>query len=368
MKLVMRVLLVLAFLVVLTRGALASDDWFTTDFQFDLQPPPGVFVMWDGTLGMATSNTTGRSLLNRVGVDVCPVRGVDLFALGHWLDFDMKRTNRYTFDVSGRTLGLRLQVLPENRNFVGITAGVMQEDNSLGRVYRNGVDIGLSAPSEASFYGFLLAGRQVSKRLRVQLGLQSGNVSVGPIKATQWEWSLGSEYWFDKRLSLAGNVKQITVTGLPTNDNLSLRLNYRPSPSTQFQFRTDYFTKGATGQMLVSDPLAQTLGTRFQGTPTLSFSLQAGVRFGFGRTVDARPSDGGCEMKPAKPASKTDGGAQTGVKSGSDSKGGGPKPPKSVNGVEGGEQKAPKAGGESDGSIQKTPSAGDGTERSDKSP
>lgn len=291
----------------------ASEDWYTTDFQTDFQPPAGIGAFYDFSNILTPSDISGNILVQKYGIEAEPIPGVELFLAGQHLGFDAKRTNHYQFDFAGSDYGLKLTVLPERHNVLGLDVGVCQEQNFPNHVFKNGADLNLISPSDSAFYGFLLMSKQISPKWRVNAGVKWGNAYAGPVNGSSYNWSAGAEYQLAKNLSLQGNFKQTFLEGLNSNENLSLRLKYEPVTNLQLQLEGDYYTNGLLGQVpaleLISD---LTTANRFENRGVAAIGLSLKYRFNFSGNAgttsppppNTKPSKDEQKSNEAKPPSE----------------------------------------------------------------
>ena len=282
----------------------AADDYLTTDFQVDLQPQPGLQIFYQPGVFLTPSSVKGTVLPQRYGVMITPIRGLDLFAYGQHLGLDVKRTNRYAFNMAGRDLGLRFAVLPEWRNPVGVDVGVVHEANYPNHIFRNGSDLLLTSPSDSCLYTFVLATRKVSPTLRLNAGVEWGQVRVGPQLGNAWSWSLGSEHALRPDLDLGLNLKQLYLQGQSTNEQLSARLRWKPIEALRVQLEGSLYTHGLRAQVPALVPYSTvSFSQSFESKAMAAVQLDLSYRFDWVKAAEsAAPARPAAEAKPAPSA------------------------------------------------------------------
>lgn len=274
----------LAAATLLTTGlSSASEDHLTTDFQEKQQPKPGVqlFYVFKGIL--PPSDVDGSSTLQKYGIDVAPSKYFDIYLVHQSFDNDLERTNRFQYDLSGTNFGVRFHPLREEDHWLGLTLGANWENSSSSRIFRNGVDLGISNPDENSNYYSVLLTKPIDEKLRLNAGAKFGTARVGNIKGHSNTYALGAAYDFTPKFGVQGNYKITDLEGLDKNHTFALNLKYRPSENIKLQLNADLHTNGVTGFYPVTEPLIpssyrQRFGNRATGAIgfTASFSLGQG--------------------------------------------------------------------------------------------
>lgn len=310
--------LVGTLLSALSLSAQASEDYFTTDFQWKIDPRTGIYTFYEVQGAIVGDGVSGTSFVQKYGADVSLFDRVDLFVVGQRGDTDLERTNRYAFSFSGRSLGIRFHALREVESGVALTVGYQNEEYGVGPIYRNDVNLNITGPGEIAHYGFLLASKEVAPHIRVNAGFKGGNTSVGPQDAFSWNWSVGAEWEFADNWSLQGNYKQINLGDFESNHNLALRLNYSPADAVRLQLSGNLYTNGLLGvypglQPIIPSDYFDRFGTQAQGTIGFNASFAFGDESASPTTpprteapAEAPPTNGEQGTPNAEPAPGTD--------------------------------------------------------------
>ena len=278
-----KIKLLAAATLVTTGVGLASEDHLTTDFQEKQQPKPGVQVFYVLKSILPPSDVEGSSTLQKYGIDVAPSKYFEIYVVHQGFDNNLKRTNRFQYDLSGSNFGVRFHPLREEDHWLGLTLGANWENYSSSRIFRNGIDLGISNPDEHSNYYSVLLTKPIDEKLRLNAGAKFGTARVGNIKGHSNTYALGAAYDFTPKFGVQGNYKITDLEGLDKNHTFALNLKYRPNENIKLQLNADLHTNGVTGFYPVTEPLIpgsyrQRFGNKATGAIgfTASFSLGQG--------------------------------------------------------------------------------------------
>lgn len=281
------------FLVSMALSGLcqASEDHLTTDFQEKLQPDPGVQVFYVLKSIIPPSDVDGSSTLQKYGIDVAPCKYFDVYVVGQDFNNDLSRTNRFQYSMDGSNVGFRIHPLREEDHWLGLTVGANWEKNTPSRIYRNGVDLGISNFDETSTYYSVLLTKPIDDKLRINAGAKFGRAKVGPVEGHSNTYALGLSYDFTPKFGVQGNYKITDLEGLDQNHTFGLNLKYRPNENIKLQLNADLHTNGVTGLYPVTEPLIprsyrQRFGNKAVGA--IGFSASFALGQGSSRRVDPR--------------------------------------------------------------------------------
>ncbi len=274
--------------LLLSSPAGAGEDFFSTDFLWRLENDPDIYTFYQLSNAVVGNGVSGSSSLQKFGVMAALPR-VDLFYVGLDSQTSLQRTNRYSFDFVGSSLGVRLHILEEKEGDpLGLVIGYQNEAYYPGAVFRNGTDLGITSPPEYSNYGFILGTKKVTDNLRVNAGVKLGTANVSFLNGYSRSYAAGLEYQVTDNFAIQGNYKLIELQGVPTNNNLGLRFKWDATDNVHISLNTDYYSKGLSGQYPVTYPLIpQDFFDRFGSKPQLTYGLQMGFTFGQGSPTGA---------------------------------------------------------------------------------
>lgn len=223
----------------------ASEDYYTTDFLYPVQPLHGAYhLFYSNSWSYPGQDITGSVSTGKWGADAAPFRGLDLFYVGEKMAGDLKRTNRYQFSMAGSNFGFKVALLPEERNWLGLSAGACWESYTPGDIFKNDINLKVQNPKETSRYYFVLGTKKLRENLWLSGGSKWGTVDMGPRKLFAYNASANLDWQINTKLMLSGNLKYYYLEDYPGNWNPSLRLNYKPAEPFYLQAHVGYYSHG----------------------------------------------------------------------------------------------------------------------------
>jgi hypothetical protein len=284
MRLRCALLLIMAALFLLVTGTPApcSEDYFTTDFLYPVQPLAcHPYLFYNVTYMLPGQGITGKSINSKYGIDYSPIKRLDIFFVASALDADLKRTNRYKYSMDTTNWGFKVALLPQEKNWCGISAGACWEQSDTGKIYQNGIDMGISSLHEDGRYYFLLGTKELKKNLWLNAGIKRGMAKVGRLREQYaGNWAVGLDWQLNDQFQLSGNLKYIYLEEYPSNWNPSLRLTYKPVEPVYIQAQLGYYSKGLHSvQPVLEQLIPNDFMTRFGEKGQLYWGAELSVQF-----------------------------------------------------------------------------------------
>ncbi len=259
----------------------AAEDYYTTDFLYPVQSTGTFHAFVMPTFVLLPPDVSGSSSMLRFGGQITLFRRFDLYYVRARTTADLKRTNRYTYSLNTSSWGFKMNVLPHQRNWCGITLGICGEQSDPGPIYRNGVDLLISPLHEEGKYYCLLATKEIRNNLWLNAGSKWGTVKVGNLKEERAGSSaVGLDYQLSDSFQLSFNVKRIWYEPVTDNWNPSLRITYKPVDSIYLQAHAGYFSSGING---ISPVIEKTIPSdylnRFSEKGQLYYGAELSIQF-----------------------------------------------------------------------------------------
>jgi hypothetical protein len=276
------VMMAALFLMVAAAPAMASEDYFTTDFLYPVQPLPfHPYIFYNATFQIPGQGITGTSVNSKYGIDYSPLKRLDFFFVATSFNADLKRTNRYKFSMDSSNWGFKVAVLPQEKNWCGISAGANFEQSATGPIYLNGFDLLASSLHEDGRYYFILGTKELKKNFWINAGAKRGTVKIGRLREQYaGNWAVGADWQLNDKFQLSGNLKYVYLEHYPDNWNPSLRLTYKPCDPVYMQAQLGYYSTGLHSvQPVLEQFIPTSLMQRFGEKGQLYWGAEFSVQF-----------------------------------------------------------------------------------------